>query len=55
MSRADRIAQAREAAIMAVQRLRPSDIASVVIFGPACEMLWPRAAGYRSRQTFSAS
>jgi Ca-activated chloride channel homolog len=36
-----RIAQAREAAIMAVNRLEPSDIASVVIFDDKVEVLVP--------------
>ncbi len=37
----DRIAQAREAAIMAVNRLQASDIASVVIFDDAVDVLVP--------------
>jgi Ca-activated chloride channel homolog len=37
----DRIAQAREAAIMAVNRLDPNDIASVVIFDDRVETLIP--------------
>ena len=36
-----RIAQAREAAIMAVNRLKPSDIASVVIFDHSVDVLVP--------------
>ena len=40
----DRIEQAREAAIMAVQRLGPQDIASVVVFDTRANVLVP--AGY---------
>ena len=44
-----RIAQAREAAIMAVNRLRPNDIASVVIFDQTRRRAGAGAAGRRPR------
>ena len=51
----DRIAQAREAAIMAIGRLGPEDIASVVVFDTRADVLIPGQKGHRSRTTSSSA